>query len=200
MSSGVRLTSLSGGARANGDRCWGGWAMTGRRRNVPLRTHDASAPCRSSPCRLLGGCGGDDEDPAAASTAGSVEITTEIDFSEEPFSGTFEVTDGADALGCATGNSLTALVTKRSRRRSPVPTARETGDVHGSHHPILAKKGSRPLGESSMPRQSSWGWRAMASSRSTKRPRQDRRRDPHRRGRLLADARPRGRSVLTLTP
>ena len=40
---------------------------------------------------------------ATDSTAGSVEITTEVDFSEEPFSGTFEVTDGADALGCATG-------------------------------------------------------------------------------------------------
>ena len=50
---------------------------------------------------LLGGCGG--EDSATGSTASSVEITTEIDFSEEPFSGTFEVTEGADSLGCATG-------------------------------------------------------------------------------------------------
>ena len=52
---------------------------------------------------LLGGCGGDDEDSSTGSTASSVEITTEIDFSEEPFSGTFEVTEGADTLGCATG-------------------------------------------------------------------------------------------------
>ena len=52
---------------------------------------------------LLGGCGGDDEDPATGSTASSVEITTEIDFSEQPFSGTFEVNEGADALGCTTG-------------------------------------------------------------------------------------------------
>ena len=52
---------------------------------------------------LVGGCGGDDEDPATGSTPTSVEITTEIDFSEEPFSGTFEVTEGADALGCSTG-------------------------------------------------------------------------------------------------
>ena len=52
---------------------------------------------------LLGGCGGDDEDPATASTAGSIAITTDIDFSDEPFSGTFEVTEGVDALGCAAG-------------------------------------------------------------------------------------------------
>ena len=52
---------------------------------------------------LVGGCGGDDEAPATGSTASSVEITTEIDFREEPFSGTFEVTEGADDLGCAAG-------------------------------------------------------------------------------------------------
>ena len=52
---------------------------------------------------LLGGCGGDDEDPATGSTSSAVEITTNVDFSEEPFSGTFEVIEGADALGCETG-------------------------------------------------------------------------------------------------
>jgi hypothetical protein len=57
---------------------------------------------------LLGGCGGDDEDPAPGSTASSVGITTDVDFGEEPFSGTFEVTEGADALGCATGTFVDA--------------------------------------------------------------------------------------------
>lgn len=30
-------------------------------------------------------------------------ITTQIDFTEEPFQGTFEVLEGADALGCSSG-------------------------------------------------------------------------------------------------
>ena len=35
--------------------------------------------------------------------AGPVTIETEIDFSAEPFQGTFEVTEGADILGCSSG-------------------------------------------------------------------------------------------------
>lgn len=34
---------------------------------------------------------------------GSVEIATDIDFSEIPYSGTFEVTEGSDVLGCTGG-------------------------------------------------------------------------------------------------
>lgn len=37
-------------------------------------------------------------------TSGPVTIETEIDFSSEPFSGTFEVTEGADVLGCSSGS------------------------------------------------------------------------------------------------
>jgi hypothetical protein len=32
-----------------------------------------------------------------------VTITTQIDFTEEPFNGSFEVTEGADVLGCSSG-------------------------------------------------------------------------------------------------
>ena len=52
---------------------------------------------------LAAGCGGDDEDPVGDAGASSVTVMTEIDFNEEPFTGTFEVTEGADALGCMTG-------------------------------------------------------------------------------------------------
>ncbi|MCH8900647.1 MAG: hypothetical protein IH942_09195 [Acidobacteria bacterium] len=46
---------------------------------------------------LAAACGGD------TPTAGPVTIETEIDFSTEPFHGTFEVIDGADVLGCSSG-------------------------------------------------------------------------------------------------
>lgn len=37
-------------------------------------------------------------------TSGRVTIETEIDFSSKPFAGTFEVTEGADVLGCSSGS------------------------------------------------------------------------------------------------
>ena len=77
--------------------------MTRQRRNGRCARRMLQLVAALALVGLLGGCGGDDEDLATGSTAGSVEITTEVDFSEEPFSGTFEVTEGADALGCATG-------------------------------------------------------------------------------------------------
>lgn len=40
---------------------------------------------------------------ATKPTQGSVAITTHIDFTTEPPHGTFEVTDGADVLGCSSG-------------------------------------------------------------------------------------------------
>ncbi|MCZ6739211.1 MAG: hypothetical protein O7C01_05480 [Actinobacteria bacterium] len=46
---------------------------------------------------LAAACG--DDTPAA----GLVTIETEIDFSSEPYGGTFEVTEGADILGCSGG-------------------------------------------------------------------------------------------------
>jgi hypothetical protein len=39
----------------------------------------------------------------AAAPADMVTISTQIDFTEEPFQGTFKVTDGAAVLGCASG-------------------------------------------------------------------------------------------------
>jgi hypothetical protein len=39
---------------------------------------------------------------------GPVTIDTQIDFTEEPFHGTFEVTEGADALGCSSGTFVDA--------------------------------------------------------------------------------------------
>ena len=47
---------------------------------------------------VLGAACGDDEP-----SQGPVTIITEIDFSAEPFGGTFEVTEGADILGCSSG-------------------------------------------------------------------------------------------------
>ena len=38
-----------------------------------------------------------------APTSGPVTIETQIDFSTEPFGGTFEVTEGANILGCSSG-------------------------------------------------------------------------------------------------
>ena len=46
---------------------------------------------------FVGACGGD------APTSGPVSIETEIDFSTDPIQGTFEVTEGADILGCSSG-------------------------------------------------------------------------------------------------
>jgi hypothetical protein len=44
------------------------------------------------------GCGGDD-----GSESGSLTLVTDIDFTSEPYKGTFEVTEGAAALGCSAG-------------------------------------------------------------------------------------------------
>jgi hypothetical protein len=35
---------------------------------------------------------------------GTITLETEIDFSAEPYSGTFEVTEGAELLGCVSGS------------------------------------------------------------------------------------------------
>jgi hypothetical protein len=43
------------------------------------------------------GCGGDGDDE------GSLTLVTDIDFSSAPYRGTFEVTEGADELGCSAG-------------------------------------------------------------------------------------------------
>ena len=48
---------------------------------------------------LAPACGGEEDGSAPK----RVTIETEIDFSEEPSHGTFEVTEGADALGCSSG-------------------------------------------------------------------------------------------------
>ena len=77
--------------------------MTGQRRNGRCARTTLHLLACLALVGLLAGCGGDDEGPATDSTSGSIEITTEVDFSEEPFSGTFAVAEGADALGCATG-------------------------------------------------------------------------------------------------
>ena len=46
---------------------------------------------------FVGACGSD------APTSGPVTIETEADFSTRPVVGTFEVTEGADILGCSNG-------------------------------------------------------------------------------------------------
>jgi hypothetical protein len=43
------------------------------------------------------GCGGDGDDE------GSFTLVTDIDFRRAPYRGTFEVTEGADELGCSAG-------------------------------------------------------------------------------------------------
>jgi hypothetical protein len=54
---------------------------------------------------LLGAACGDDDDGDAAPTSGPVTIETQITFSAtEAFSGTFEVAEGADVLGCSSGS------------------------------------------------------------------------------------------------
>ena len=47
-------------------------------------------------CIFLAAC-------TTAPTGGTVTISTQIDFSSEPFNGTFEVTEGSDVLGCSRG-------------------------------------------------------------------------------------------------
>jgi len=61
---------------------------------------------------------GNDTPQAGAPTSGPVTIETEPDFSTRPVAGTFEVTEGADILGCSNGtyvdtfDDVTADVTK----------------------------------------------------------------------------------------
>jgi hypothetical protein len=52
---------------------------------------------------ILAGCGRDDEGEGTPAESGSLTIVTDIDFTSEPFKGTFEVTDGSDELGCSGG-------------------------------------------------------------------------------------------------
>lgn len=52
------------------------------------------------------GCGGDDDAEGTSAGTGSLTIVTDIDFSSEPYRGTFEVTEGSDELGCSGGTFL----------------------------------------------------------------------------------------------
>jgi hypothetical protein len=49
------------------------------------------------------GCGGDDDGEGTSADTGSLTIVTDIDFTSEPYTGTFEVTEGSDELGCSGG-------------------------------------------------------------------------------------------------
>jgi hypothetical protein len=40
---------------------------------------------------------------------GTITLETEIDFSAEPYSGTFEVTEGAELLGCVSGSFVDTI-------------------------------------------------------------------------------------------
>ena len=56
-------------------------------------------------------CGGDDDGNGAdADNNGSVTIVTDIDFTSEPFKGTFEVTEGSEELGCSGGTFVDDFV------------------------------------------------------------------------------------------
>ena len=55
----------------------------------------------SSSIALVGGCGDGEDDPSESAREGSVEITTTIDFVQEPPNGTFEITRGY--FGCISG-------------------------------------------------------------------------------------------------
>ena len=70
---------------------------------------------------VLAACGGDDsgdvdtstsvaEAAEDKSTAGPVTIVTQADFSDRPVVGTFEVTMGADILGCSKGTFVDDFV------------------------------------------------------------------------------------------
>lgn len=61
-------------------------------------------------------------------TSGPVTIETEIDFSSEPFTGTFEVTEGADVLGCSSGSFVDTLRADDIRKDLTC----ETGDRDGT--------------------------------------------------------------------
>jgi hypothetical protein len=75
-------------------------------------------------CIFLAAC-------SSAPTSGTVTITTQIDFSSEPFHGTFEVTEGSEALGCSRGTfvdtptaqAIDKLLTCESGDRSGTFTA-----------------------------------------------------------------------------
>ena len=52
---------------------------------------------------LVGAACGDDDDADSAPTSGPVTIESEVDFTGDMPIGSFEVTEGADVLGCAAG-------------------------------------------------------------------------------------------------
>ena len=49
----------------------------------------------------VAGCGGSDDEEGTQE--GPVTITTDVDFTSLPYEGTFEVSEGADELGCSSG-------------------------------------------------------------------------------------------------
>ena len=74
---------------------------------------------------LVGAGCGDDDDADSAPTSGPVTIETELDFTGFPVIGSFEVTEGADVLGCdagtfsdvPTGESITSTLVCESGSR-----------------------------------------------------------------------------------
>jgi hypothetical protein len=52
------------------------------------------------------GCGGDDDGEGTSAESGSLTLVTDIDFTSEPYNGTFKVTKGVDELGCSAGTFI----------------------------------------------------------------------------------------------
>ena len=82
--------------------------------------------------------GGEDENGTIAGEA--VTITTEIDFTTEPYSGTFSVDEGSEALGCESGTFVDTAVEDGVNKRLTC----EEGDRQGTFTIFFQPMGEEP--------------------------------------------------------
>ena len=68
-------------------------------------------------------------------TGGRITITSQIDFSSEPFRGTFEVTEGADILGCTRGSFIDTPGTTNIYKAMTCESGSRSGSFTGQFNP-----------------------------------------------------------------
>ena len=72
---------------------------------------------------------------ATGPSGGSVTIITEIDFSAPPFHGTFELTEGADSLGCPNGTFVDSPTADAIHKEFKCETGSKTGTFTAEFRP-----------------------------------------------------------------
>ena len=84
---------------------------------------------------LVAACAPSPAQNDSSSTESLLTITTQIDFTQEPVQGTFEVTEGADALGCSSGTFADTLTERGVNKEFTCESGARTGTFTAEFFP-----------------------------------------------------------------